>query len=101
MGSKSEAGRVEVNVIRFHEFFSMPRIPGKGKGKIDMSKATSVSQHTASVLQRIITSFSHWVSDIQSLGLLPLPNTLLLTATNAPYLNSLYPPRGTKIFLDK
>lgn len=82
-------------------FFQCQELLGKGKGKIDMSEATSVSQHTASVLQRIITSFSHWVSDIQSLGLLPLPNTLLLTATNAPYLNSLYTLRGTKIFLDK
>lgn len=68
------------------------------KGKTDSSEATSVSEHTASVLHHIITSFSHWLSDIQSLGLLPLPNTLLLTATNAPYLNSLYTPRGIKIF---
>lgn len=78
-------------------FFQCQGLLGR-KAKIDMSEATSVSQHTASVLQRIITSFSHRVSDIQSLGLLPLPNTLLLTATNAPYLNSLYTLRGIKIF---
>ena len=52
-----------------------------------MGEAAHSTHNTFSVLQCIFTSFSRHVLDIQSLGLLPLPNILLLKAINTTYLN--------------
>lgn len=87
MGSEPESGGDEVKFTRFHEFFPMPRNVGKEKVKINMRETTSVYTQHSFCFECIITSFSHRVSDYQSLELLPLPNTLLLTAINATYLN--------------